>query len=256
MVDNGRLNTIITDLVAGTRSVIEKHNVTFDEYRAAIGFMLKTAAAGEIPLLMDVFLNTTISQVEGRLFGGSTPSIEGPYYLDNAVAVTDQLAIREQDRGQQPMLVRGQVTDEDGRPVGGAVIDIWHSTPDGLYSGIHDGIPIEYYRGRITAGPDGSYAVKSIQPVPYQIPHDGPTGALLGAMGRHSWRPAHIHYKITAPGMHTHISQAYFAGGEYVEDDCCEDVCDDHIVPDAFEDGVRIVQVDFKLAREVVRAAA
>src|SRR3546814_9936126 len=73
------------------------------------------------------------------------------------------------------------------------------------------------------------YNVRSIMPIPYQIPNEGPTGALLTAMGRHSWRPAHVHYKISAPGMHTHISQAYFEGGAYVEDDCCEDVCEEHV---------------------------
>src|SRR3546814_19975549 len=79
-------------------------------------------------------------------------------------------------------------------------------------------------------------------PIPYQIPNEGPTGALLTAMGRHSWRPDHVHYKISAPGMHTHISQAYFEGGAYVEADCCEDVCEEHVVAEKVEAGVRIVE--------------
>src|SRR3546814_2055462 len=91
----------------------------------------------------------------------------------------------------------------DGRPLARATIDVWHSTPEGRYSGIHDGIPPHYYRGKIVTDADGRYNVRSIMPIPYQIPNEGPTGALLTAMGRHSWRPAHVHYKISAPGMHT-----------------------------------------------------
>src|SRR3546814_9977844 len=73
-------------------------------------------------------------------------------------------------------------------------------------------------------------------------------------MGRHSWRPAHVHYKISAPGMHTHISQAYFEGGAYVEDDCCEDVCEEHVVAERVEDGVRIVEVDFVIPKATEKA--
>src|SRR3546814_18228742 len=103
------------------------------------------------------------------------------------------------------MQLRGRVTGMDGRPLARATIDVWHSTPEGRYSGIHDGIPPHYYRGKIVTDADGRYNVRSIMPIPYQIPNEGPTGALLTAMGRHSWRPAHVHYKISAPGMHTHI---------------------------------------------------
>jgi catechol 1,2-dioxygenase/chlorocatechol 1,2-dioxygenase len=256
MPANNRLDTIVSDLVASVRRVMEAHDVTFEEYRAALDFFLKTAEAGEIPLLVDVFFNTTIAQVEGRMYEGSTPSIEGPYYLENIPEVTDRLATREQDCKHTPMIVRGRVTDESGRPLAGAAIDIWHSTPDGLYSGIHEGIPIECYRGRVRTDAEGRYDVRSIQPVPYQIPHHGPTGALLDAMGRHSWRPAHIHYKITHPGMHTHISQAYFEGGAYVGDDCCEDRCEGHVVAEAYENGARIVEMDFRIAPERVAATA
>src|SRR3546814_4518656 len=84
----------------------------------------------------------------------------------------------------------GRVTGMDGRPLARATINVWHSTPEGRYSGIHDGIPPHYYRGKIITDADGRYNVRSIMPIPYQIPNEGPTGALLTAMGRHPWRPA------------------------------------------------------------------
>jgi hypothetical protein len=111
-------------------------------------------------------------------------------------------------------------------------------------------------RGRVRTDTEGRYNVRSIQPVPYQIPHHGPTGALLDAMGRHSWRPAHIHYKISHPGMHTHISQAYFEGGAYVGDDCCEDRCEGHVVAEVYDNGARVIEVDFCIAPERVATTA
>src|SRR3546814_6961195 len=61
----------------------------------------------------------------------------------------------------------------DGRPLARATIDVWHSTPEGRYSGIHDGIPPHYYRGKIVTDADGRYNVRSIMPIPYQIPNEG-----------------------------------------------------------------------------------
>src|SRR3546814_450059 len=256
MAYEARINAVVSDIVDGVRAALFKHDVTFDEYRVALAFLLDAFEKNDVPLLMDVLFNTTIVKIEGKLMGGSKPSLEGPYYLENAAVVTDRLPMRDEDQHHTAMQLRGRVTGMDGRPLARATIDVWHSTPEGRYSGIHDGIPPHYYRGKIVTDADGRYNVRSIMPIPYQIPNEGPTGALLTAMGRHSWRPAHVHYKISAPGMHTHISQAYFEGGAYVEDDCCEDVCEEHVVAEKVEDGVRIVEVDFVIPKATEKAQA
>src|SRR3546814_13985056 len=98
----------------------------------------------------------------------------------------------------------------DGRPLARATIDVWYSTPEGRYSGIHDGIPPHYYRGKIITDADGSYNARSTMPIPYQIPNEGPTGALLAAIGRNHWRPAHDRDQYSATGAQRHLSQAYF----------------------------------------------
>jgi chlorocatechol 1,2-dioxygenase len=81
-------------------------------------------------LLIDVFLNTTICQIENRNFGGSMSTIEGPYFLDDAPFANGALKTYHDDR-HEPLLMRGKVIDEFGAPIAGAVIDAWHSTPDG-----------------------------------------------------------------------------------------------------------------------------
>ncbi|PTD16803.1 catechol 1,2-dioxygenase [Sphingomonas fennica] len=258
MADTARINAVVSDIVEGIRAAMFKHNVTYDEYQIAQSFLLDAFAKKDIPLLLTTFFNTTIVKIEGKMMGGSKPSLEGPYFIEDSPLIPQdgELAAREQDQGRMKALLRGRVTDLDGKPLAGATINIWHSTPDGRYSGFHDGIAPHYHRGRIITDADGRYSVRTIMPTPYQIPSDGPTGALLTAMGRHTWRPAHFHYKITALGMHTHISQAYFEGGDYVDDDCCEDVCAEHVVAEKTDDGVRIVEVDFVIPEAVTQALA
>jgi chlorocatechol 1,2-dioxygenase len=243
---NNRVDAVVSDIVDAVRSVLEKHEVTFDEYRKAFGHLIETQNAGEIPLLVDLFFNTTICKIENDRRRGSTSSLEGPYFLEGAPEVAGELKTFEDDDGK-PMLLCGKVTDVDGNPLPDTVIDVWHSTPDGRYGGCHAGVPMEYYRGKVRTKADGSYEVRSKLPVPYHIPDQGPVGALLAAMGRHSWRPAHVHYKIRKDGYETLTTQAYFEGGEWINDDCCEGVFSDLIQAAQFEDGARVMDVDFAL---------
>jgi chlorocatechol 1,2-dioxygenase len=232
-----------------------KHDVTFDEYRQGIAYVMKAVNEHELPLLIDVFLNTTICQIENRNFRGSLSTLEGPYFLEDAPFVNGALKTFKDDR-HEPLLLCGMVTDEFGAPIVGAVVDVWHSTPDGHYGGFHNDIPREFYRGKLRTDVAGRYSVRTTVPVAYQIPHQGPVGALLEAMGRHSWRPAHVHFKVRASGFHTLTTQSYFEGGDYVDSDCCEGVHSALIHPDRREGGVRLIENDFKLVPAVTTQSA
>jgi chlorocatechol 1,2-dioxygenase len=245
---SNRLETVVAAMVDCVRDVLAKYDVTFEEYRTGVRYLLDVAEAKEIPLLFDVFFNTTICDIENRNFAGSASTIEGPYYVENMPTIPKggMLKAYEHDKGE-PLILRGRVTDAKDSPIAGAVVDVWHSTPDGLYGGFHGDIPAECYRGQLITDDAGRYEVRTTLPVPYQIPNKGPTGALLEGMGRHSWRPAHVHYKVRKEGCHELTTQAYFEGGAYVEDDCCEGVHADNIKPELREDGVRVVEYNFSL---------
>jgi len=247
---SNRIAEVVDAVVAGVRAALAEKQVTHAEYRAALKHMARTAEAKEIPLLLDVFLNIQIVENENAKHKGTRSDLQGPYYLPNAPFVEDEIKTMG-EFGGEPMLIQGSVSDIDGNPLEGAVLDIWQSTPDGKYSGIHDNIPVEYYRGKVRTGADGRYKVKSTVPVPYQIPNKGPTGELLELMGSHSWRPAHIHFKVNKPGFHDLTMQAYFEGGEWVDNDCCSGLCNSGVgvVPKKYEGDTRIMDVDFVVDR-------
>lgn len=243
-----RIDAVVSDIVAAVRNALKKHDVTFEEYREGVKFLMQVAEEREVPLLIDLFFNTTICEIEDSKRAGTTSSLEGPYFLEDAPVVTDQLKVRDGDRAAaEPMVVRGRVTDTAGNPVPDAVVDVWHSTPEGRYSGIHDNIPVAYYRGKLHTRADGRFEVRSIVPVPYKIPDTGPTGALLERMGRHSWRPAHVHFKVRKDGYQPLTTQAYFADGDYIDDDCCEGVRQDLVMPVTYENGARLLEVAFAI---------
>jgi len=111
------------------------------------------------------------------------------------------------------------VRDLDGKPVGGAIVDVWHANTKGFYS-FFDKSQTKYnLRRRIETGPDGRYEFQTIIPAGYGCPPDGPTQRLVDQLGRHGQRPAHIHFFVSSPG-HRHLTtQINIAGDKYLYDD-------------------------------------
>jgi protocatechuate 3,4-dioxygenase beta subunit len=113
------------------------------------------------------------------------------------------------------------------------VADIWQASNDGIYSFFNPRMPDTYLlRGKIESDENGGLEFRSIRPVPYEIPKDGPVGHLMNeVLGRHSYRPAHLHFLITAPGFQKLVTQVYFEDDPYLETDCCSAVKKDLVVP-------------------------
>jgi catechol 1,2-dioxygenase len=217
-----RLTEIVEDLLASLRGFIRKHHVSHDEYRRAVGFMVETAAKGEIPLLFDVFLEATVDQVDAAGRGGTETSVEGPFYAPNAPVMKSPCVLphRENEPGDV-LLVSGRVKTVDGDPLPGAMVDMWQSDAEGAYS--HFNIPEAQapwnLRARVLVGENGRFEVQTWVPSPYQVPKDGPTGALLRGIGRHAWRPAHLHLRVTHDSCETLTTQLFFTGDPWIDSD-------------------------------------
>ncbi|PNG50560.1 MULTISPECIES: dioxygenase [Comamonadaceae] len=242
-----RVETVVYDIVKAVREVLSRHDVTFEEYRAGVGFLMQYAKAPEyeIPLVCDLWFNATITDNEMKHRKGSTTNVEGPYFLENVPVINDE--IKTLDDGSEPLVLEGRVTDLAGKPIKGAEMFVWHSDNHGHYSGFDPELPQDSYRGKKIIGADGEYRIRTRVPAPYPIPHHGPSGKLLEMMGRHPWRPAHVHFKIRAPGFLEHTTQSYFTGGKWVDSDCVEGVRPAliHNLEDA--NGAKVLRKDFKL---------
>jgi catechol 1,2-dioxygenase len=246
-----RVNTLATEMITAVHDVIRRHSVTYEEYNALKAWLIQLGQDGEWPLFLDVWIEHVVEEVANERRTGSKGTIEGPYYVPDApsLGATATLPMREGEQGT-PLLFQGRVTGVDGAAVPGARLEIWHADDEGYYSQFAPGIPAWNLRGTLTADAEGRYAIRTIQPAPYQIPTDGSCGNLIAAAGWHPWRPAHLHLKVSAPGCLPITTQLYFRGGEYLTDDVASAVKPELIIdPAPAEDGVA-VSYDFVLDLE------
>lgn len=226
-----RVRTLVEDLEQILLAFIRRHRVTHEEYRAATSIIIAEVKAGEESLLFDVFLEAEATDVGNTGRAGSPEAIEGPFYLPGAPELRPPFALphRPGEPGD-PLVFHGRVTGTDGTPLAGVELDVWQADADGLYSGIHPGIPDWNLRGRLRTAADGTFEVTTIVPPPYEIPKDGPTGTVLNALGRHFFRPAHLHLKLRHPGYGEMTSQLYIAGGPYLDSDVANAVRDGLVI--------------------------
>ncbi|MEA2324941.1 MAG: catechol 1,2-dioxygenase, partial [Solirubrobacteraceae bacterium] len=253
MTDGGhdarRGAVLIGDLVQRVRAFVAEHGATYEEYRAAKQWLIEVGEAGEWPLFLDVFVESAVEERAYAARPGSPGAIEGPYYLPDAPLLQPpfRLPCRDDEPGEA-LVLSGRVTSAGGGPLAGALLDVWQADAEGRYSGFSSEVPDGNLRGRVTAGDDGRYEVRTVRPAPYTIPHDGPTGRLIAAAGWHPWRPAHIHLKVSADGHELLTTQLTLADSEWVDDDVARAVKEPLIVRPQRRDGVLRIEHDFVLA--------
>ncbi|KDE05605.1 hypothetical protein MVLG_03977 [Microbotryum lychnidis-dioicae p1A1 Lamole] len=162
----------------------------------------------------------------------ATPSaILGPFYRHS---VTPQpmgtSIIREKEPGAPFVHLFGTVFGSDGKPLNGATLDIWHDAPDGLYDAQSPEKAEHHCRGRFETGEDGKYSLIALGPTAYPIPFDHTAGKVLTMMDRHAYRPAHIHFCVSASGHKTLVTQVFDRKSKYLDDDAVFAVKDSLIV--------------------------
>jgi hydroxyquinol 1,2-dioxygenase len=119
----------------------------------------------------------------------------------------------------EPLFVSGRVLGPQGEPVPGARVEVWQADVDGLYDVQYEKLEAPRGRAVLRSEPDGSVEFWSIVPQPYPVPHDGPVGNMLKALGRHAWRPAHLHFMVFAEGYETLVTHVFRKGDPYLQSD-------------------------------------
>lgn len=248
--DKERVAAIAGDALTALHEVIRKHNVTYPEYDALKAWLIQVGEDGEWPLFLDVFVEHVVEETVNANRHGSKGTIEGPFFVPGAPQLGSEgsLPMREDEPGT-PLAFTGTVRSVSGEPVAGAMVDLWHADDLGFYSQFAPGLPEWNLRGVFTTDASGRFVAHTMQPAPYQIPHDGSTGKLIEAAGWHAWRPAHLHLKIAASGHQPLTTQLYFKGGEYLESDIASAVKPELVIdPQAKADGSgREVSYEFVL---------
>ena len=222
----GRTRDILLSLTRHLHDFIRDVEPTDAEWLAAIRFLTETGQKcddrrQEFILLSDTLGATMlIDAINNRKPAGATESsVLGPFYREGAPARGNGEDLADDEIGGERVLVSGRVIDLDGAPIEDAVLDVWQTAPNAEYAAIDPAQSAFNLCGRLTTGPDGRYRFCTRKPVSYTIPGDGPVGAMLRAAGRHNWRPAHIHFKLSAAGYETLVTQLFTDDDPYLGSD-------------------------------------
>lgn len=223
---HARVKEVTQQLLYRVMQVIDECDVSMDEFWAAVAFIGKAAKNDELGLLvpgvaLEHFLDLRLDEAErlAGLSGGTLRTIEGPLYVAGAPLSKGEARMDDGSDPGEVFIIEGQVTDEAGTPIAGAIVDIWHANSKGGYSFI-DGEQAPYnLRRRIETDAEGRYRARTIVPNGYGCPPESATRELMTAFGRHAERPAHVHFFITAPGHRKLTTQFNFTGDEYLYTD-------------------------------------
>jgi hydroxyquinol 1,2-dioxygenase len=221
-----RLREILTALVRHLHGFAREVELTIGEWNTAIDFLTRTGHTcdderQEFILLSDVLgLSMLTETISNRKFGVATEStVLGPFHVVESPlrALGDTIDLVGSGT---PCVVTGRVVSVDGTPLPGATLDVWQANDQGFYDVQQpDRQPRTNGRGLFTADANGEFWFRTIVPSYYPIPTDGPVGELLRATGRHAFRPAHIHFIVTAPGHRPLTTHIFVAESEYIESD-------------------------------------
>ena len=222
-----RLREILLALVRHLHGFIREVRLTEREFQEATRIIAalgqKTTASHNEVVLMAGSLG--VSALVCLLNNGDNGQTEtqanllGPFWREDQPLMPSGASLVRSATPGPALVARVQVVDGDGRPVQGAEVDVWHSSPEGLYENQDPSQAEMNLRGRFLTDADGRFDFRSVKPAGYPIPIDGPVGELVKATGRHNYRPAHLHFMIYKPGFKTLISQIYVPDDEHLDSD-------------------------------------
>ena len=220
-----RLRAVMASLIRHLHAFVREVDLTEDEWWRAIEFLTQTGHAcddrrQEFVLLSDTLgVSMLVDALGHRAGDGATEStVLGPFYRPGAPELPFGATINQGSDGE-PAVLMGTVTSTGGAPIGGAELDVWETNAHGLYEQQDPSQPPMNLRGRFRTDAAGRYKIVAIKPVSYAIPDDGPVGQLLRALGRHPFRPAHVHFRVSAPGYAPLTTHLFVRGDPYLDSD-------------------------------------
>jgi hydroxyquinol 1,2-dioxygenase len=220
-----RFELILTSLVTHLHDFVREVKLTESEWLAAVQFLTDvgktcTDKRQEVILLSDTLgVSVLVITLNHPADQGSVEStVLGPFYWEGAPELPRGSNLAEGVKGE-PTFYSGRVLSVDGRPIENALLDIWSGNGEGYYDmQLPEEIGMKA-RGRIRTDSEGRYWFRSLKPTFYPVPTDGPVGVMLRKMGRHPYRPGHIHMIVSAPGHLPVTTHLFVAGSPYLDSD-------------------------------------
>jgi hydroxyquinol 1,2-dioxygenase len=223
-IPDPRLRQIMGALIKHLHAFVREIEPTPEEWYTAIDFLTRTGQISddkrqEFILFSDVMgVSMLVDAINNRLPTGATPTtVEGPFHVADPPTMSDGANMAKGAPGI-PCFVVGKVRDLNGRPVANATLDLWQTDGEGLYEAQRD-VAGPWMRGLYRSQPDGSYIVRTVAPIGYTIPMDGPIGELVKRTNVSHMRPAHIHFCIESPQHRRLVTHLFQRGCPYVDTD-------------------------------------
>jgi hydroxyquinol 1,2-dioxygenase len=260
---DARMREVMASAVKHLHAFAREVNLTPAEWIRGIGFMTEvgkmcTPERQEFILLSDTLgLSALVNGLHDHtaIEEGTHTSLLGPFYRETSPKLAPGSQIARTVKPGSECALYGRVTDVNGKPLANASVSIWQTGADGLYD-IQESATAVDYRGVFTTDAEGMYLVRTVKPVGYSIPMDGPVGGMVKAQGRHGMRPAHIHFLVGAPGYRELVTALYLRDDPHLADDVVFGSSGDLAVDlDANDPGCPIkglpsIRFDLRLSRE------
>ena len=229
MGGNPRFKQILHRLLGDLFKAIDDLDMTPDEVWTGVNYLNQLGKDGEAALLaaglgLEKFLDIRMDAADkaDHIDAGTPRTIEGPLYVAGAPVANGMAKIdTNPDADAEALVIHGTVTDTDGKPVDGALVECWHANSKGFYSHFDPtGAQSEFnLRGSVKTGADGRYEFRTLMPVGYGCPPQGSTQHVLNALARHGNRPAHVHFFVSGDHLRKLTTQFNVAGDPLIWDD-------------------------------------
>ena len=254
---DARLREVTAALVRHLHAFAKEVRLTDQEWLAGVRFLttagqISDDSRQELILLSDTLGLSSLVDLLNHADVGSLatePTILGPFYVPGSPERELGASMVEYDDGGEPAVLRGTVRSEAGEPVPGASLDVWQNAATGFYAVQQPDVqPPTNLRGLYRSDEAGRFEIRTVRPVPYPIPDDGPVGRLLAATARHPWRAAHIHAIVSADGYQTLTTHVFDRDSDYLDSDAVFGV-KESLIEDFVRDeqGVLVCEHDFVL---------
>ena len=219
-----RLRELVQKLVVVLHGYAKDVKLTHEEWRGALTFLhgcadISSDTRSEFSLLSDVLgISSMVDLLAGQ--PGTTPgSVLGPFHSVGSPWLTNPVNLVGANSGPRVVL-RGRVCDENGQALPSSSLDYWQNAANGLYWQVDPEQPTDNLRCQVKVDADGSFEIATIRPVPYEIPTDGPVWKdLVQPAQRSSWRSAHAHIIVSAPGYRTLVTELFDTEDPYLDND-------------------------------------